>query len=71
MQQDKLWLLIANKLSGEATAEEMRSLSEYLQTNVAMAYRVSVLLSFWQKPAGAEEYTPAHAVEKIMRKIQH
>ena len=70
MQEDKLWTLIANKLSGEASEEDLLQLHQYLQNNHALAYRLHLLAEFWKKPACFTEYVPIKAIDDLMKKIQ-
>lgn len=45
---EHIWLLIARKLSGEATAEEMLELEELLRHNPVAGYSKEVLHDLWQ-----------------------
>ncbi|WP_143310847.1 FecR family protein [Chitinophaga vietnamensis] len=50
MEQERIWLLIGRKVSGEATLEELRELEELLKNDPSLRYKFSVL-SNWQPPA--------------------
>jgi len=49
-EQDRIWELIAHKLAGEATEEELEELHELLQKYPDKAYSMQLLLALW-KPA--------------------
>lgn len=54
MEESLLWRLIARKLSGEATAEEMQQLNEVLSSNPHTQVTYEALSSFWEHPAKEE-----------------
>jgi ferric-dicitrate binding protein FerR (iron transport regulator) len=56
MEESLLWRLIARKLSGEATAEEIEQLNEVLRKNPHAQVTFEALAAFWEHPA--KEETP-------------
>src|ERR1700722_2409221 len=48
-QQDRLYLLIARKLSGEATLEELAELARYQQEHPESTYSLQVLTDLWNQ----------------------
>lgn len=50
MQQNKLWDLIAKKLSGEADATELAELEELLRSHPDMHYSMQTLADLWHQP---------------------
>ena len=42
MEQERIWLLMGRKVSGEATMGELRELEELLQKDPDMRYKLSV-----------------------------
>jgi len=49
MNKDRILALMARKLSGEATQEELRELQEHLSTDAAAGERSKVLDQFWSR----------------------
>jgi len=47
MLNEKIAQLISRKLSGEATAEELQQLGDYLQNNAGDQYFVELLVNYW------------------------
>ena len=48
MQEDRFWLLISLRLSGEATAEELAELEGLLQLHPEMGLKLEVLYQLWE-----------------------
>ncbi len=48
-QQDRLWTLVARKLSGEATSEELAELARYQQEHPESTYSLQVLTDLWSQ----------------------
>jgi ferric-dicitrate binding protein FerR (iron transport regulator) len=46
-QEDRFWLLVSLKLSGEATAEELAELDTFLQERPEMGLRLEILNGLW------------------------
>lgn len=61
MEENLLWRLIARKLSGEATAEEIEQLNDVLRNNPHAQVTYEALSSFWEHPV--QEKTPANIDE--------
>ncbi|CAL1518357.1 FecR family protein [Chitinophaga sp. MM2321] len=71
MEQERIWLLLGRKVSGEATMAELRELEELLQQFPELRYKFSVLSS-WQVPAPCDEWTQktTAALEKHLLKME-
>lgn len=50
MDQERIWNLLAKKLSGEATAAELTELEQLLRANPELHYSVQPLIDLWQTP---------------------
>jgi ferric-dicitrate binding protein FerR (iron transport regulator) len=50
MYQDQFWSLLAKKLSGEASAEELAELSRLLKENPHLSYAAQNLTDLWKLP---------------------
>src|SRR5580658_10475826 len=48
-QQGRLWTLVARKLSGEATSEELVELARYQQEHPESTYSLQVLTDLWNQ----------------------
>ncbi|MCW3465588.1 FecR family protein [Chitinophaga nivalis] len=70
-QQERIWLLLGRKVSGEATMAELRELDDLLQHDPALRYKAAVL-SNWQPPADADiwEEKTTRALEKQLQQIK-
>lgn len=55
MNKDKIWHLIARKLTGEASAEELHELGQLLQNHYHMQYDVQVLEQLWMAECEHDE----------------
>ncbi|MFY0256201.1 FecR family protein [Chitinophaga sp. 30R24] len=70
MEQERIWLLMGRKVSGEATMAELRELEELLQKDPDMRYKLAVL-SNWPSAADNMEWAAktAAALEKHLLKM--
>lgn len=57
MREEKFWLLLSLKLSGEATPEELESLESFLQENPQWGLQVEVLSQAWKESKQQENNT--------------
>lgn len=71
MEQERIWLLMGRKISGEATMSELRELEDLLQKDPDLRYKLSVL-SNWQQPADNDvwESRTSSALERHLRKME-
>lgn len=70
MEQERIWLLLGRKVSGEATMGELRELEELLQQDATLRYKVSVL-SNWPSVQQSEEWKSKteDALERHMNRM--
>ncbi|MBN8861393.1 MAG: FecR family protein [Sphingobacteriales bacterium] len=57
MDEEKFWLLLSLKLSGEATEEELEALGDMLQNNPGLGLQAQMLMQMWHTPEEQEEHT--------------
>ena len=57
LQDQRIWLLISLKLSGEASAEELDELERFLNTNPDLTEKVEMLQELWKKIGRAVSQT--------------
>jgi transmembrane sensor len=71
MEQERIWLLMGRKVSGEATMGELRELEELLQKDPDLRYKLSVL-SNWPQPANSEDWNHRtdSALERHLQKME-
>jgi len=69
MQQEKLWILIARRVTGEASEKDLLELDYFLQGNEKISRQVELLEQIWQIPAPVYEQVPAGIVEKLLLTI--
>src|SRR5579859_4133694 len=73
--QDRIWILMARKLSGEATAEEIAELERFQQQHPEMTYSLQMIADLWrsQNPtddAEADQAFNRHLTRMALRDIQ-
>ena len=54
-EQDRIWILMARKLSGEATPEELSELARYQQEHPDMTYSLQVLADLWRSQNNTDQ----------------
>lgn len=65
---EHIWLLIARKLSGEATAEELQELENLLRSNPDAGYSKEVLHDLWQnQPYPDRQYAESRYKELVQQ----
>ncbi|GGB02896.1 ABC transporter permease [Puia dinghuensis] len=77
-EQNHIWILMARKLSGEATPEEIAELERFQQQHPEMTYSLQLLADLWraQKPADPADATEAdqafsrHLTRMTLRDLQ-
>jgi transmembrane sensor len=68
MQDEKLWLLISLKLSGEATVEELTELEKYLQLYPEKSLPLEILTKIWE---GKHSGLQGREEEAFSKHLQH
>jgi ferric-dicitrate binding protein FerR (iron transport regulator) len=61
MEKDRLWLLMARKLAGESSTEELRELSELLRKHPDIHFPLQTLTDIWAAENAASNNTEAEA----------
>lgn len=69
MSQDRTWLLLGRKISGEATLDELRELESLLKEDTHLSYQVSLLKDLETKTPDLAEDTEL-LLERHMQKMQ-
>src|SRR5882757_2575179 len=70
-EQDRIWKLITKKLTGEATAEDLRELQELLKAHPVQTYSLQLLIDLW-KPAAKDDHDhdePEAAFHRHMKRL--
>src|SRR5690606_31517847 len=65
--QNKIWLLIARNLSGEANAEEISAFNQLLKDDPEIQQQYEYMLALWQSPANSPHETSEHYDEILNR----
>ena len=73
-QEDRIWILMARKLSGEATPEELAELARFQQEHPDMTYSLQVLSDLWyaqqeKSPAGGAANAAGEAEDAFQRHL--
>jgi putative ABC transport system permease protein len=62
--QDRIWDLIAKKLAGEASDDELKELDQLLQQNPGSSFPLEQLSQLWTREAPDESYQAEQAFQK-------
>ncbi len=68
MKEERIWILIARKVSGEATKEELNELESLLQANPDLQFTAESFYKLWHRPASEEQGKEINE-ERILRRI--
>lgn len=71
MNADHIWILIAKKLTGEASLMEQSELTRLLADDPAMQERVNVITEFWKHREQPTEEEVSHLFDKLWQKLSH
>ena len=69
MKEERIWILIARKVSNEATKEELNELESLLQTNPDLQFTAESFYNLWNRPASEEQGKEINE-EKILKRIR-
>jgi transmembrane sensor len=70
MSQDYVWNLIAKKLSGESTEEELRELEKMLRDNPDLHYPVQTIIDLWQSEVQFDQHEAHEAFNKHVERMR-
>jgi ferric-dicitrate binding protein FerR (iron transport regulator) len=70
MSADRIYELIARRLSGEATATEEQELNDYLQQHAGDQYLYDILSKYWPQHAGQAQEEANDEEERFRRIMQ-
>ena len=68
---EHIWLLIARKLSGEASAEELQELEELLRQNPGAGYSKEVFHDLWQSPVEHDRQYAENRYKELVQQIKN
>lgn len=68
---EHIWLLIARKLSGEATAEELHELDELLRMDPNAGYSKEVLYDLWQSQLHPDRQYSENRYKELVNQIKN
>jgi len=71
MQDDKFWLLVSLKLSGEATEEELAALEALLQQHPEMGLQLETLYNLWKGQAPATYSRKEDALDRHLQRLSN
>jgi transmembrane sensor len=69
MSQDRTWILLGRKISGEATLDELRELEVLLKDDAQLSYQASLMKELELRTPGGTDDTE-YALEKHMLRMQ-
>ncbi|MFT3701141.1 MAG: FecR family protein [Agriterribacter sp.] len=71
MDDEKFWLLLSVKLSGEATPEELDTLEQMLHENPALRLHAQMITQMWKKNETAEDPTAEDFFDKHLQRLSN
>ena len=71
MQEDKFWLLVSLKLSGEATEEELAALEALLQQHPEMGLQLETLYNLWKGQTPAAYSRKKDALDRHLQRLSN
>lgn len=70
MEQDHIWNLIAKKLAGEASEEELQELGKQLRSNPGLHYSMQTIVDLWQSNKHADNETAIDAYRMHIERMK-
>lgn len=70
MKDDRIWLLMANGLSGEASEKELKELEELLKAYPELSYQYESISNFWNSKTVMKEETGTNTLKRILNAIK-
>ena len=67
MENERIWILIANKLAGEISPEELHELYDLLKKNPDIGYSLKILSAFWKTREQPDQDLEAAYARLILR----
>jgi transmembrane sensor len=64
MMDDRIWKLLARKLSGEASSDDLKELEKLVKENLDLHPSIDALTNIWNAPL---EESPDPAFQKLLR----
>ncbi len=69
MQNDSVWVLIGDKLCGEASEQQLETLNRMAQTNESLRSYLQVIQIFWNAPPAKLNKEFENVFEKIAARL--
>jgi hypothetical protein len=67
---NRLWILIGKKLSGEATEDELKELTEWSQKDPDIPYYITILSVWWNRTERMGKAKADQSLVKLLRKME-
>src|SRR5690349_10603687 len=71
MLNETPWMLIARKLAGEASQDEVTELERLRRENPHINYYIDILSAWWQLAERQGKDEAAKAIERLLNKLDH
>ncbi len=71
MEEEKFWHLLSNKLTGEASAEELTALDKLLQDNPEFGLKAQMLMQMWKPTTAVKDTTDDFFNRHLQRLSNH
>ncbi len=68
---EHIWLLMARKLSGEASVEELQELEELLRQNPGAGYSKEIFHDLWQSPVEQDRQYAENQYKELVQQIKN
>jgi transmembrane sensor len=70
MEKEYIWNLIAKKLAGEASAEELHDLESQLRSNPELHYSMQTIIDLWTPAISSDQEVSDLAFEKHIKRME-
>src|SRR5258706_8740127 len=69
-EDNRLWILIGRKLSGEATENELKELAELSQKDPDVPYYITILSVWWNRAEHSGKMKADKALSRLLRRME-
>lgn len=70
MTEDRIWLLMARRLAGEASEEALKELEKLIEENPGITYQLETILNYWSHTKNITKEQDNEALRKLLARIK-
>ncbi|GAB3423428.1 hypothetical protein [Niabella aquatica] len=68
MSENRIWLLMARKLSGEASEKELKEFEELLKEGPELLFLYEIISCFWNNDAVIHQKADKNELQEILKR---